>query len=88
MVADTYHVATKQLLPHLHTCTGECPLPDPRTEELEESDTLGHGSDTLSFLDFFIFGQHHGVGTVALSVEMCQDIKALLPPLLACEPSW
>ncbi|KAI7242082.1 hypothetical protein KC330_g32 [Hortaea werneckii] len=84
---STYHVATKQLLPHLHTCTGECSLPDLWTEELEEPNALGHGSDTLSLLNFFIFGQHHGVGTVTLSMEVCQDIKALFPPLFAREPS-
>ena len=88
MVADTYHVATKQLLPHLHARTGESPLPDPRTKQLEEPNTFSHGSDTLSFLHFFVFGQYHGIGPITLSVKMCQNIKALFPPLFAREPSW
>ena len=46
MVADTYHVATKQLLPHLHARTGESPLPDPRTKQLEEPNTFSYPDST------------------------------------------
>lgn len=89
-VHDVVHgdVASQQLLPHLNGGATHGALPHLTTEEAEEADVLALGGDGGCLPNVVVFGLDDWVGGIALSVQQRKRVEALLPALLAGEPTW
>ena len=83
----THHVHACQLGPDLREDADVCPPDHVGLKELEEGDVAVSALEFAHLLNLFEFLQNEGAIGVAFAVDECQDVMAVLPSILASEPT-